>query len=159
MDLLLIYVIILTAISALGTINKRTRIDTIPFLIGCSCGLARQVLGYFPHFAEFFVWSGLSALLITTLLTVILELFQSRKKGVRYLYFYVGVCIAGFIAELYGVHSGLWYNLEEGLMSLPWRGIFVYYFSRFFPIMRSGEVINDLWFGEQIDQTEKIHHG
>jgi hypothetical protein len=35
MDLLLIYVIILTAISALGTINKRTRIDTIPFLIGC----------------------------------------------------------------------------------------------------------------------------
>jgi len=144
MDLLLLYMLFLTAISAFGTVNVRTRKESMPFLIGSLCGLARHILRYLPHLAEFFNWSGLSALLITTLVTVILELFQSRERSLRYLYFYVGVWIAGFLAEFYGVYSGLWYNLEEGFFSLPWRGIFVYYFSRFFPILKSGEILSDL---------------
>lgn len=155
MDLLLAYLLFLTFISALGMVNSRSRRESMPFFVGSMCGVARQVLGYFPDLAEFFVWSGLSALLVTTLVTVILELPQSREKRRRYLYFYIGIWIAGFLAELYGVHSGLWYNLEKGLISLPWRGIFVYYFSRFFPILKSAEILGALWFEESETAPQK----
>ena len=154
MDLLLflyVFMVVLTFIAI--TIRKDLKKDFLPFFIGSVCGLTRSVLGYtVPFLADFFIKTGLSALAITAIVTIFLEVAYTRrgKEMLGYLYFYIGVMITAFISELYGVNSGFWENAEQGLLSLPWRGILVYYFFTFFAVLKIGELISALWLKNRV---------
>ena len=149
MDLLLflyVFMVVFTFVAII--IRKELKKDFFPFFIGSVCGLVRSMLGYgVPSIAEFFIKTGLSALAVTAIVTIFLEATYSRrgKEMFGYLYFYVGVTITAFVSEFYGVNSGFWENMEQGLLSLPWRGILVYYFFTFFAVLKIGELISALW--------------
>lgn len=140
-DLLLILYVSLFLLS-LAAYRKEQRF--LPLLAGSSCGLLRAILGYtIPAAAQFFSSTGLSALLVTGIVTIALESLISRdkKKMFFYLTFYMSVSLTALLAEVYGMLSGFWENADKSLFGLPLQGILIYYFFTFFAVLKLGELI------------------
>jgi len=140
-DLLLILYVSLFLLS-LAAYRKEQRF--LPLLAGSSCGLLRAILGYtIPAAAQFFSSTGLSALLVTGIVTIALEglMFKDKKRMLFYLTFYVSVSLTALLAEVYGMLSGFWENADKGLLGLPLQAILIYYFFTFFTVLKLGELI------------------
>jgi len=138
-DLLLFLYILILALSFFGARKERA---FLPLFIGSMCGLLRAILGYvFPAAGWFFSLTGINALVVTGIVTILLECRRDKRRIPFYLTFYLGVSFTALLAESYGMLSDFWSNAEKGFFGLPWGGILIYYFFTFFAIFKLGELI------------------
>lgn len=140
-DLLLFLYILISALSFFAAKKERA---FLPLFIGSMCGLLRAILGYaFPAAGWFFSLTGINALVVTGIVTMLLEwiMLKDKRRIPFYLTYYLGVSFTALLAESYGMLSDFWSNAEKGFFGLPWRGILFYYFFTFFAIFKLGELI------------------
>jgi hypothetical protein len=140
-DLLLFLYVSILSLSFLASRKEKT---FLPLFIGSVCCLLRAVLGYtVPAAAAIFSSTGISALAVMCIVTMLLEFLMLRNgaKLLFYLTYYLGVSLTSLLAESYGMLSNFWNNAEIGFFGLPWRGIFAYYFFTFFAVLKLGELI------------------
>ncbi len=140
-DLLLSLYALILILSFLAAKRERA---FLPLFIGSLCGLLRAVLGYvFPAAGWFFSLTGINALVVTGIVTIVLEwiMLKDKNRVLFYPAYYLGISFTALIAESYSLLSGFWSNAEQGLFGLPWRAIFIYYFFTFFAIFKLGEII------------------